>query len=106
MKIINGYEKFNEGKTNPYKLTYSLAGEAWNEIWKNGIYKWKPSNSHIIIKLKHDNENDIGLIEVFVYNTLDVYGGYESVGTKYFRPIDEERNNFFNWLNELNLIIK
>jgi hypothetical protein len=101
--MINNYETFNERKSfNFKKLTYSLVGKAWNALWKKHKFKYP----NIIITCIVDDENDIGLFEVFKYQYNDGYPGYNSLGTKYLRPIEEERKEFIKWLIELNLIEK
>lgn len=105
MKILEDYNNF-KNKTNPNKLTYSLAGDAWNKIWTDKVYKWLPKYPNILIELDHDDKEDIGLIKISVYDSDSEYPGYKSLGTRFFRPIDEERKDFFKWLEELNLIEK
>ena len=106
MKILNDYEKFNEARVNTKKLTYPIAGKAWNDLWKKKNFKWLPPTPDIIIKLENDEENGFGVIEVLKHGSNNGYPGYQSLGKKSFRPIDDERDMFFDWLKELNLIEK
>jgi len=104
--MINSYEIFNEKNAVKFKkLTYSLVGKAWNVLWVKHKFKFP----NLIITCTMDDDTDIGLFEVFKYQySTNEYteDGYNSLGTIYLRPLDEERPKFIKWLEELNLIEK
>ena len=100
--MIFDYNQFNEAKKSETKLTYSLAGRAWNDLWEKGKFKWKPTYSDIIIEMMYVGD-DLGLFEAFRYTDSD-YPGYKSLGKHYFYGISEERDLFFNWLKSIGIL--
>jgi len=101
-KFENEYYKNSEVKYN--KLTYSQAGEAWNELWKNLKFKYPSKHTNILITCNYYEDDDIGLFEVLKYNNNQ--NQFISLGKKYLRGIPEDRAKFIQWLDELNIIIK
>ena len=101
--MVFDYNQFNEAKNSGLiKLTYSLAGKAWNELWETGKFKWKPKNSDIIIEMEYMGDDE-GLFKAYRY-TNDNYPGYKSLGKKYFHGIPEERDLFFEWLKSIGIL--
>jgi hypothetical protein len=84
------------------KLTYSLAGKAWNELWKNYKYKFPNKHPNIIITCDYDKNEDIGYFEILKYD--DINKLFVKVGNKFLRGIPEDRIKFIQWLEELYLV--
>ena len=106
--MIFDYYSFNESKkVNTTKLTYAIAGKAWNVLWEKHKFNFKD----IVIQMKYIKDDELGIFEVFVYTEKDdtkgIYEtGFKSRGVKAFHGIDEERKLFFNWLKDIGILIE
>lgn len=100
---IKRFEIFNE-KLNYNKLTFSIAGRAWNELWDKEIFKWVGKHPNIVITNEYDENEDLGYFRVMVFD--DNEKRYVIKGNKYFRGTEEDRKIFLDWINSLNLIEK
>lgn len=104
MKLIitNFAEYINENIKIPNKLSHSLAGKAWNDLWKKNNFHYK----NIYIENKYNDEKDINIFRILIHRKDVQYPRFFEIGINGFHGIDEERNDFFKWLNKLGLLEK
>lgn len=105
MKHLKSFEseQYTQMDIIRYKMTYAVAGKAWNTLWKKHKFHYPGRKfANIIITLEYDEDEDLGRFEILRYSKNDK--NYTILGSKFFRGIPEDRIKFIQWLEELYLI--
>lgn len=99
-RIITKYQSFLNENISRKKMSHKIAGRAWNELWKNNKFRYKD----IYIENKFDNDKDINVFRVLIYRKDVQYPRFFEIGINGYHGIDEERIDFFRWLNKLGIL--